>query len=104
MMSIADMTTDNLTVFSTNTYDYSSSKLSPSLVTCHHEGEIIIPSTAINLYTLTEGISDSNACDTGLFATDYTGFAAVVDGTNTDDTLLYAITNATHAVFAVLTH
>lgn len=36
--------------------------------------------------------------------TNYSGLAAVIDGTAMDDTLIYAISNGTNAEFAVLTH
>lgn len=83
-------------------YDFSSINSSP-LVTCFHDGTVTIPNSTVNIYALTEVISNGLDCDASLFGADYSGFAAVVDGVGTDDTLLYAVTNATRSVFAVLT-
>ena len=105
MMSINAMAINDYRVLDNNFYDFNSFKSSPT-TSCPHSGTITIPSSANNIYTLSESINESLStyCDSALSATDYTGFAAIVDGAATDDTLLYAITNATHAVFAVLTH
>ena len=107
MMSIPGMETNNFTVFNTsdNYFDGSFFKISPQ-TSCAYEGNLGIPSATLNIYTVTGLIRQtlSPTCDPLLVANDYTGFAAVVDGATTDNTLLYAITNASHAVFAVLTH
>ncbi len=73
---------------------------------CGYEGEILIPSTTINIYTVLQKRnvgSDYGVCNVTT-APNYDGFSSVVDGANQDDTLWYAVTNGTHSVFAVLTH
>ena len=69
---------------------------------CGHNGTVVIPDSAINIYQLTETIVDTDPeCTVSL--TGYTGFAAVIDGTATDNTLLHVVTNGTNSEYAVLT-
>ena len=100
-MFTAGLATNNFeTANSDTTYNFESTN--SSSITCSHNGTIAISDSTVNIYSLQESISDAVSCDGSLIATDYSGFAAVVDGVGTDDTLLYAVTNATHSVFAVL--
>ena len=102
LMITPGLATTTFGTFSSDTA-YSSASTNSSTITCAHNGTIAIPNSTVNIYSLQESISQGLNCDSTLFASDYSGFAAVVDGVGTDDTLLYAVTNATRSVFAVLT-
>lgn len=101
-MSIVGVDTDNFDTFSNATgYDFRSGKGDP-LTTCIHVGSISITNPAVNIFSMQESITDKFEC-VSLVSASYSGFAAVVDGTGTDDMLLYAVIDGTHSVFAVLT-
>ncbi|RDH83867.1 MAG: hypothetical protein DIZ80_06955 [endosymbiont of Galathealinum brachiosum] len=71
---------------------------------CRYEGVKSIPDAEKNIYLITSiDITDpgTNNCDH--IGTGYTGFFAVVDGTSTDDTVLFAATNGTNSNFSIMT-
>jgi len=70
---------------------------------CKVFGSYSIPDSSINIYMLNEVLSQLDTGCTIPETPNYTGFAAAVDGTSTDDTLLYAVTNGTNSQFAILT-
>lgn len=105
LMSFLGMETTNFDAFfpgDVASYNFSSVRISPSVDVCRHNGDYIIPDASINIYTLQDEISITSGCATTSY-TGYTGFAAVIDGTNADDTILYAVTNGTNSVFAIIT-
>ena len=66
-------------------------------------GVLTIPDTQVNVYTITHIVTQGNGCTLSTVG-NYTGFATVITGTgssNVDDTLLYAASNGTHAIFTV---
>ena len=63
-------------------------------------GVLTIPDTQVNVYTITHIVTQGNGCTLSTVG-DYTGFATVITSSNVDDTLLYAASNGTHAIFAV---
>lgn len=94
-------TTNN---FESNTapfYDYVSRI--PGPIRCLSDGAYTISNSRINIYSLVETLQQIDLGCTMSETSDYTGFAAVVDGVGTDDTLIYAVSNGTNAQFAVLT-
>jgi len=70
-------------------------------VSCAYTGTKSIPDASINIYQLSMIIDDTGACDhTG---TGYTGFFAVIDGIEADDTVLFSTTNGTNANVSIMT-
>ena len=71
---------------------------------CAYSGNLIIPGTDSNIYQLAHDVvfQGAGTCDTTYASTNHTGFASVIDTTNTDDTLAFAFANGTIAVFAVM--
>jgi hypothetical protein len=67
----------------------------------YDNGVTTIPSNQINIYQLTNDITESNSC--AIIGNGYTGFGSVIDTNSTDDTFLYAVTNGINSVFAILT-
>ena len=71
---------------------------------CYFDNAMLtIPDAQVNVYTITHIVSRGNGCTLSTVG-DYTGFATVITSTgssNVDDTLLYAASNGTHAIFAV---
>ena len=101
-MQVSGMNVENFEVLSDNSYTAGPVSLVPTAISCILRGDLSIPDSIINIYTLVEIVEDNLNCPTELISTNYTGFFAVVDGVAEDDTLLYASTNGEHAMFAVL--
>lgn len=71
---------------------------------CFYDGFKSIPDPVINIYLITAlDVTDTGGTSCDHIGAGYTGFFAVVDGTGTDDTLLFAATNGTNSNFSVMT-
>jgi len=73
---------------------------------CGISGTFVLPDPGLNIYQLSHDVVDSTigTCATEYESTDHTGFASVIDNITTDDGLVYAFTNGTFALFAVMSH
>lgn len=69
-------------------------------VFCNYTGTKNIPDADINIYQLTLIVDEASNCDH--IGMGYTGFFAVVDGAEADDTVLFAATNGTKANFSIM--
>lgn len=102
--SVPGVGTNNFDFSSATTYDFQAFTF-PSSDRCNSSGTYTMESD-INIYSLNETITQADpdpACTMSETPV-YTGFASVIDGSSTDDTLLYAVSNGTNAQFAILTH
>ena len=75
---------------------------------CVASGTLVIPNSNLNIYQLSHDVNSQVGVGT-CGATEYesaghTGFASVIDDITTDDGLVYAFTNGTFALFAVMNH
>lgn len=74
---------------------------------CIYGGNLVIPDTNTNIYELAHDIETQipivGTCTTPYESAGHTGFAAVVNGTLPDDTLVYGFTNGAIALYAVMT-
>jgi len=73
---------------------------------CQYTATFVIPDNQINIYEMDHAITDPSigTCAPPYESMGHTGFAAVIDTMSTDDTLVYAFTNGTIALFAVMNH
>jgi len=69
---------------------------------CTEAGAVAIPDASVNIYALSGAVDIVLVCTDLANTTGYTGFASVLDGTNSDDTLWYAVANGTYSIYAVL--
>lgn len=104
-MDIPSMETTNFSMFLfNNIINYTLTTVNTSLnpiPRCDHDGTSVITDSTINIYTLQEVITQTQNCT--ISTSNYTGFAAVVDGVAEDDTILYAVSNGLNSVFSVIT-
>ncbi|MDX2504409.1 MAG: Calx-beta domain-containing protein [Gammaproteobacteria bacterium] len=73
---------------------------------CGASGTFVLPDSSLNIYQLSHDVVDSTigTCFTTYESSGHTGFASVIDNVTTDDGLIYAFTNSTFALFAVVSH
>lgn len=98
--TVPSAATNNFDFFSSTNYDLTA--FTSSSNRCRIAASYLTDSS-INIYQLTETLTQTDPGCTMSTTPVYTGFASVVDGTTTDDTLLYATSNGTNAHFAILT-
>lgn len=97
-----DATTASLITSIDSTDDSAFTGVTAGNVGCaYNDGIKTIPDANINIYQLTMTVDDLFNCDH--IGTGYTGFFAVVDGVNADDTVLFAASNGTNANFSIMT-
>ncbi len=98
---VAYSTFDIKTDFGGNAAKVFSGSSSSGIDVCQFLGNFDLTPDQVNIFTLQtiNIIVGLNNC--GYAGIGYDGFAAVIDGVNTDDTALMAFTNGNHAVFGV---
>ena len=100
--SIPDMVTGRaLDFISATSYELTLFKPLPN-TQCSIAGSVSIPDSSVNIYLFDEVLTQDNAECTVSDTPNYTGFASVVDGVFTDDTLLYVVTNGRNSIFGIL--
>lgn len=108
--SIIDIRTDDFTSV-LGEYSFHTNRDTARL-RCLHQG-VITPTGENNVYTVTAQVSVVDFCDsydatynggepTGLISDSYTGFVSIIDKVTADDTMIYAVTNGSHAIYGVL--
>jgi hypothetical protein len=73
---------------------------------CEYSSTLVLPDNQLNIYQLSHNIVNPSlgTCTSPYISTGHTGLAAVITTNNTDDTLVYAFSNGSIALFAVMSH